>query len=420
MKIAIVGAGISGMTCAHLLAKQHEVTLLEKRDRLGGHTATEHISHGQREYAIDTGFIVFNDRTYPLFNQLMRQIGVKAQPSEMSFSVTNSALDLQYNGHNLNTLFGQRKNLLNPWFYRFIRQILHFNNLAKQSTELPATVTVEEFLKKHQFTDDFSTNYLLPMSAAIWSASMSDIKDFSMRFLARFFTHHGLLDLKDRPQWYVIPGGSSCYIQPLLAHENIHIQTEAQITHINRSTQGVALNLADGHQWHGDEIIFACHSDQALSLLGEQASDDEQEILGGLRYQPNEVYLHHDESFLPSIQRVRASWNYQLTDDPQQELRPASVSYYMNRLQGIQCDLPFIVTLNPNHSVAKDKIIRRYRYDHPQFDRHTPFFQSRRDKINGLNHTWFCGAYWYNGFHEDGVRSANDVAHALGGQTLCP
>lgn len=418
MKIAIIGSGISGMTCAHLLSRHHDIILLEQHSELGGHTATKTIYVQEQQFEIDTGFIVFNDRTYPLFNRLLNRIHVGRKETEMSFSVVNPTLDLQYNGHNLNTLFGQRRNLLRPWFYHFIFEIMRFNKHAKRAIDLPADISVEQFLKQHHFSKLFTDNYLLPIGAAIWSASLNDIQQFSMRFFARFFNHHGLLDIMNRPQWYVIPGGSKQYIAPLLSQCANKIRLNTQITTIERSEEGIKLTSRDHWQWQGDEVIFACHSDQALQILGHQATLQEQEILNGLRYQSNDVILHQDISQLPTIENVKASWNYQLSTKRTQREHPATVSYDMNRLQGLKSQIPFIITLNPFSPIAPQTILEKLNYEHPQFNNQTPKLQHRRHEINGKNHSWFCGAYWYNGFHEDGVRSAHDLSKALGGDIL--
>ncbi|MFM2484594.1 NAD(P)/FAD-dependent oxidoreductase [Celerinatantimonas yamalensis] len=418
MKIAIVGSGISGMTCAHLLSKHHDIVLLEKNSALGGHTATKDIEIETQRYQIDTGFIVFNDRTYPLFSKLLARLQVNRQPTEMSFSVINPEMDLQYNGHTLNTLFGQRRNLLRPWFYHFVAEILRFNRLAKQSIDLQADLKVGQFLDKNRFSLLFCQNYLLPMGAAIWSVSLKDIRQFSMRFFTRFFAHHGLLDVTNRPQWYVVPGGSRQYIKPLLASCQNNIRLNSEVSVIERSDSDVKIRCTDGWHWQGDQVIFACHSDQALAILGDTASHAEREILGAMHYQSNQVWLHQDKTILPTHPRLYASWNYRLAPQSERETLPATVSYYMNRLQGLTCPQPFIVTLNPTQHINSSNTFGQYEYAHPQFDQHTPHNQGRRAEINGHQCSWFCGAYWYNGFHEDGVRSANDVASALGGETL--
>ncbi|MPW27875.1 FAD-dependent oxidoreductase [Agarivorans sp. B2Z047] len=414
MKIAIIGAGISGMTCAHLLKEQHEVTLLEQNDYLGGHTATNQVTIEGKEHAVDTGFIVFNDRTYPLFNKLLAKLGIQAQETEMSFSVVNPELNLQYNGHDLNTLFAQRSNLLKPSFYKFINEILRFNKLAKAAVDIDTAVSLGLFLEQHRFSRMFQENYLLPMGAAIWSSSLNGIMQFPMQFFARFFVNHGLLDVANRPQWYVIPGGSKQYIKPLLAGLDEHIRLNSQVSSIHRDDSGVNITTSDGWQWQGDAVIFACHSDQALSALGAQASDDERSVLGKLKYQNNEVILHTDERLLPSIHRARASWNYLLPPSGDRGDRLASVTYDMNRLQGLSDAPQFCVTLNPLEPIAEDKVIKRFNYMHPVFSIDGHQAQQQRDNICGHNNSYFCGAYWHNGFHEDGVRSAVEVCRKFG------
>ncbi|WP_432452085.1 MULTISPECIES: NAD(P)/FAD-dependent oxidoreductase [unclassified Agarivorans] len=414
MKIAIIGAGISGMTCAYLLKQQHQVTLFEKNDYLGGHTATNELTVNGQSYAVDSGFIVFNDRTYPLFNKLLTKLGIQAQATEMSFSVVNPELNLQYNGHDLNTLFAQRRNLLRPWFYQFIREILRFNTLAKQAVDLDTSVSLGQFLTQHGFSKRFQENYLLPMGAAIWSSSLNGIHQFPMQFFARFFVNHGLLDVSNRPQWYVIPGGSKQYIAPLLAGLEQQIRLNSDVVAIHRDSKGVSIDCADGSQWQGDAVIFACHSDQAMSILDSAASEDERQILSKLKYQANQVILHTDDTVLPSIHRARASWNYLLPPSDQRGDRLACVSYDMNRLQGLKDAPQFCVTLNPLQPIAEDKVLKRFNYMHPVFSVDGFKAQQQRSKINGQHRSYFCGAYWHNGFHEDGVRSAVEVCQQFG------
>ncbi len=414
MKIAIIGSGISGMTCAHLLQQEHQVTLLEQNDYLGGHTATNQLEIKGKSYAVDSGFIVFNDRTYPLFNKLLAKLGIQAQPTEMSFSVVNPELGLQYNGHNLNTLFAQRSNLFKPQFYKFISEILRFNKLAKQAVDAEPSLSVGQFLSMHGFSRMFQENYLLPMGAAIWSSTLNGINQFPMQFFARFFVNHGLLDVANRPQWYVIPGGSKQYIKPLLAGLEGNILLNAPVQQVLRSEQGVTITYGDGQQWQGDAVVFACHSDQALAILGEHATPQERDILGKLKYQSNEVILHTDQRLLPSIERARASWNYLLPPSKERGERLASVTYDMNRLQGLVDAPQFCVTLNPLQAIDEDKVIKRFDYMHPIFSVEGHQAQQQRGQISGHNRSYFCGAYWHNGFHEDGVRSAVEVCRQFG------
>lgn len=414
-KIAIIGSGISGLTAGFLLHRLHEITLFEAAPALGGHTATVEVTQNGRNYAVDTGFIVFNDRTYPNFLKLLARIGVASQPAEMSFSV-KSPEGLEYNGHNLDTLFAQRSNLLSPRFYRFVAEILRFNRqarawLAGRSAvgQSPAEQTLGEFLQTGGFSDYFARHYILPMGAAIWSSTLADMRAFPLGFFLRFFQNHGLLDVANRPQWYVIPGGSRQYLGPLTAGWQQQIRLACPVQGIRRVADGVVIQSPEGEEIF-DEVILACHSDQALRLL-QDASTQEQAILGAMPYQANEVWLHTDVNCLPMRRKAWASWNYQLDSDEQ--ARPL-VSYNMNILQGLDSPSPFCVSLNPAGKVDESQVLRRFVYDHPVFNLAAIEAQKARAEICGQRHTHFCGAYWYNGFHEDGVRSALDVAQRFG------
>lgn len=416
MNIAIVGSGISGLTAAHLLKDQHQVTLFEQNDTLGGHTATRDVVVEGRRYAIDTGFIVFNDRTYPRFEKLLSRIGMPRQKTEMSFSVKNLASGLEYNGHTLNTLFAQRRNLLNPRFYGFLAEIVRFNRRCKTLLKdvVPEHLTVGQFLQAEGFSKHFAQNYLLPMGAAIWSASLDEFFEFPLDFFLRFFGNHGLLNLVDRPQWYVIPGGSRSYIAPLLAGiPPERIRLNAGIARVHRDAGQVTLETVDGRSERFDQVILACHSDQALALLAEPTAQ-ERSILGAIPYQMNEVILHTDSSLMPRRLLAWASWNYLLTGAAGESARPATVTYCMNILQGIQSDIPFLVTLNPVQPIDPSRVLGRFHYAHPGYTLAGMAARQRRDDICGVNRTHFCGAYWYNGFHEDGVHSALDVCHRFG------
>ncbi|PJG58287.1 NAD(P)/FAD-dependent oxidoreductase [Aeromonas cavernicola] len=415
-KIAIVGSGISGLTAGFLLHKQHDITLFEAAPTLGGHTATVDVNMAGREYAIDTGFIVFNDRTYPNFLALLARAGVARQPAEMSFSVKSPA-GLEYNGHNLDTLFAQRRNLLSLRFYRFVAEILRFNRASRswlagnyRQVDNPA-LTLGDFLLAGNFSDYFARHYILPMGAAIWSSTLADMRAFPLGFFLRFFANHGLLEVANRPQWYVIPGGSREYIGPLTSSWHQQIRLSCPVQGVRRVADGVLVQSQYGDEAF-DEVIFACHSDQALALLRD-GSDRERTILGNMAYQANDVWLHTDLTCLPTRQKAWASWNYQLSDDD--GARPL-VSYNMNILQGLNSPEPFCVSLNPQGRVDESKVLRRFVYHHPVFNQASIEAQLQRSEICGVNHTHFCGAYWYNGFHEDGVRSALDVAKRFGAE----
>ncbi|WP_111979834.1 NAD(P)/FAD-dependent oxidoreductase [Algibacillus agarilyticus] len=417
LDIAIIGSGISGLTSAYLLNKKHNVTVFEKNDYIGGHTATIDIEHKQKAYAIDTGFIVFNNKTYPNFLRLLDAIGIKKQETEMSFSVKNKMSGLEYNGHNLDTLFAQRSNLFKPSFWQLIREILRFNKLCKQryiSENYSETLTLGQFLAENKFDDGFAQNYILPMGAAIWSSSLNEMAQFQFKFFVQFFHNHGLLNVSDRPQWYVVPGGSREYIAPLTASFKDNIQLNTHIISITRDEtldeKGVTILFDDGTVKYFDKVVMACHANETLELLADK-SLTEYDILQDIPYTPNEVVLHTDEALLPKHKKAWASWNYQLDDDQD---RAACVTYNMNILQGIKSESTFCVTLNQTDAIDPSKIIKKFEYWHPVFNCQSLAAQQRKPEINGQQHTYFAGAYWHNGFHEDGVKSAVTVAQLLG------
>ncbi|MDB2373110.1 FAD-dependent oxidoreductase [Psychrosphaera haliotis] len=412
-KVAIIGSGISGLTSAYLLNKHHNVQVFEINDYIGGHTATIDFELDEKPYSIDTGFIVFNDKTYPNFLKLLSQIGIQKQPTEMSFSVTNPVTGLEYNGNNLNTLFAQRRNIANPRFWSLISQILKFNKLCKalyDSNSIPVKLSLGEFLDDNGFNDYFCQNYILPMAAAIWSSSLNQVKQFELSFFIRFFYNHGLLNIQDRPQWYVIPGGSKSYIKPLIKDFKDKIHLNANIQAVTRNSDGVELTFENNRTEQFDDVIFACHSDQALKLLSDP-TENEKAILSAMPYVNNEVVLHTDKAMLPKRELAWASWNYLLSGD---EDALASVTYNMNILQGLDVEPTFCVTLNKTDAINPEKIIRKFNYTHPVFSTESQKAQLQRDTICGKHNTHFAGAYWYNGFHEDGVRSGVDVAKRFG------
>lgn len=413
MNIAIIGSGIAGLTCAWRLAGHHQVTLFEAGATPGGHTATVDVATPQGTWAIDTGFIVYNDRTYPRFMGLLSELGIGGQKTQMSFSVHNPTSGLEYNGHSLTSLFAQRRNLLKPAFWGLLSEIVRFNRLAKLAlTEaLDPGATLESFLARHRFSPFFARHYILPMGAAIWSSSLQEIRRFPLPLFLRFFEHHGLLDIRDRPQWYVVPGGSREYVRALLARlgDRLDLRLNAPVQQVDRHATGVTLRLASGKA-HFDQVIFACHSTQALAMLAAP-TDSEREVLGDIGWQRNEVVLHSDPRWLPERQRAWASWNYRLSDGDRAR---ACITYNMNILQGLPADAPlFCVTLNPDAPVDDRYVWQRFVYEHPLFNPQSWSAQLRREEINGQQRSWYCGAYWYNGFHEDGVRSALDVVQGI-------
>jgi predicted NAD/FAD-binding protein len=411
-KIAIIGSGVSGLTAAYLISKKHEVHVFEKNDIIGGHTATVDVEYKNEHFALDTGFIVFNNKTYPNFLTLLDELGVGKQETEMSFSVRNCDTGLEYNGHNLDTLFAQRSNLFKPKFWFLIKEILRFNKLCKKSLEgehFPENYSLGDFLREHSFKRHFTDHYILPMGAAIWSCSLEQMEAFQYKFFVEFFNHHGLLNIADRPQWYVIPKGSRNYLGPLTKPFEHNIHVGADIQSITRENGSVQLLFKD-KTLEFDEVVLACHSDQALALLGDSTSD-ENNVLTAMPYSENSVVLHTDKNLLPSKPKAWASWNYQLS--PQRDV-PASVTYNMNILQGLDTSHTFCVTLNQKEAIAPEKILREFTYHHPAFSVDFVNAQRKRHLICGVNKTHFAGAYWYNGFHEDGVRSAVEVAERFG------
>ena len=412
MKIAIIGSGIAGLTCAHLLNRRHDVTVFEAGDWVGGHTHTVQVSVEGRQYAVDTGFIVFNDWTYPNFIRLLGQLGVSFKPTEMSFSVSDPDSGLEYNGNNLNSLFAQRRNLLSPGFWGMLRDILRFNKQAQRDLielRIDADMTLDDYLKAGGYGERFILHYIVPMGAAIWSMPMAEMLNFPLQFFVRFFKNHGLLSVSDRPQWQVVEGGSSAYIAPLTAAFKDRIRLNCPVKRVDRDEHGVVIHSPAGIE-HFDKVVFACHSDQALQMLASP-SEAERAILGALPYADNEVVLHTDTQLLPTRKLAWASWNYRLSGAGHTH---AAVTYDMNILQGIESDTTFCVSLNQSAGINPDKVLARFTYAHPQFSLAAVAAQNRWAELDGVRHTHYCGAYWANGFHEDGVVSALRVAAAFG------
>jgi len=412
MKIAIIGAGISGLTAAHYLRDEHELTVFETADRIGGHTATVDVDWQGRQFAIDTGFIVYNDWTYPNFIELLQELEVETKPTEMSFSVRCDDSGLEYGGNNLNTLFAQRSNALSPAFHGMLRDILRFNREAVDDLEngrISTTTTLGEYLEQNGYRQTFIDKYLLPMGCAIWSASSDSMLDFPLLFFVRFFKNHGLLSVNDRPQWHVIKGGSRSYLKPLTRGLETSIRLNSRIATVWRRVDGIELLMEDGQLEKYDQVIFACHSDQALSLLGDPTAA-ERDALAAIPYQSNEVVLHTDESLLPRKRLAWSSWNYWLRKNRQER---AVLNYNMNILQGLEADTTFCVTLNASEAIDERKIIERFNYSHPVFSLQGIEAADRIKALNGLNRSWFAGAWLGNGFHEDGVVSGKAAAEGI-------
>lgn len=413
MKIAVIGSGISGLSCAHYLSSEHEVSVFEANRRIGGHTATVDVQLGNRKYAVDTGFIVFNDWTYPNFIALLDELGVASKPTTMGFSVRDPDSGLEYSGASIDTLFAQRRNFFSPSFLGMVRDILRFNKEAVadlESGRLDPAETLGSYLQRNRYGRAFTEQYLVAMGAAIWSADCGTIEDFPASFFLRFFKNHGLLSVTNRPTWRVIEGGSRQYLEPLCERFAQRIYTDSPVARVVRQPgRAVQLVMASGETHAFDQVVFACHSDQALALL-EQPSREESEVLGAIPYQSNDVVLHTDTQMLPRNKKTWSSWNYTLGRSSER----AVVTYNMNILQGIDAPETFCVTLNDTAAINPHKILGQFSYDHPVFSIAGMAAQERWHEINGVNDTWFCGAYWHNGFHEDGVVSALRVANAMG------
>ncbi len=415
MKLAIVGAGVSGLTSAWLLSRSHDITVFEAADWIGGHTHTVDVERDGRSWPIDTGFIVFNDRTYPGFCRLLQQLEVETLESSMSFSVRCEATGLEYNGTSLDTLFAQRRNLVNIRFLRMIRDILRFNRDAKEWLASGRTdSTVDEFLERGRYSTGFIDQYLVPMAAAVWSSPPGAIGAYPARFLLGFFANHGFLEVDRRPTWSVIRGGSKSYVAKLLEPLAGRVRASTPVQTVRRHERYVELELPNGRTERFDGVVLSTHSDQALELLADP-SEAETEVLAALPYQANEVVLHTDSSVMPKSRRAWASWNYHLRPDDRSPEHPVAVTYWMNHLQRLEAPTDFFVTLNRTEEISPQSVLRRFIYHHPVFTAEGIAAQARRDEISGLERrTWYCGAYWRNGFHEDGVDSALAVCSQLG------
>ena len=410
MKIAIVGAGVSGLVCAHLLHDHHEITLFEANAYAGGHTNTIRVDTPDETHHVDTGFIVLNDRTYPAFERLLEDLGVATQPSEMSFSVSDGG-DFEYNGASPNGLFACRSNIARPSFHRMIRDLMRFNREAPTIIGLNGSgPSLAEFLDSGGYSDEFVRRLIVPQASAVWSADPSRMWDFPAGMLAEFFANHGMLGLSGRPNWRTVRGGSARYVEALMRPLADRLRLSTPVRSIERRDDRVEVTPAGGESESFDEVIIAAHSDQALAMLAD-VSQTEAEVLGAIPYQENEAVLHTDRSLLPRRKRAWASWNFHLLDEP---VGRTTVTYHMNRLQSLRASDEFCVTLNHAEAIDPDSVIRRIRYHHPVYTPAGLAAQRRWDEVSGARRTHFCGAYWGYGFHEDGVTSALRVCASFG------
>ena len=414
MKIAIIGSGISGLTSAYLLNRNHDITVFEANDYIGGHTHTHNIKINNRDYAVDTGFIVYNERTYPNFIKFLDTLGVERQLSTMGFSVKSDFEDYEYAGESLNSLFAKRSNIFRLGFLRMLYEMYHFGKKADSTgLGLDTSITLGDYLREENYSDEFINYFIMPMGAAIWSTPAKKVLGMPAYFFIKFFYNHGMLEIMNRPKWWVIKNGSSAYINKVIKGFENKINLSTPIKSVSRVNNKIeVLTTKNENNLIFDAVVFATHSDQALAML-KDPTDKEKDILGSIPYQKNEILLHTDSSVLPKRKLAWASWNYQLDSNPE---NPVVLTYNMNILQSLNCDETFCVTLNDHQSVDKAKVLKKITYHHPLFTVKGIGAQKRKSEINGVNNTYYCGAYWHNGFHEDGVVSAMEVCKYFGEQ----
>lgn len=411
MKIAIVGAGISGLAAAHLLHREHEITVFEAADWIGGHTHTIEVPTETVTHSVDTGFVVMNDRNYPNFTRLLDKLGVRTQPSNMSFSVSNGR-DFEYSSTSLGGLFAQPGHLVSPPFLRMLAEVRRFQREALELLEAGGDgPSLGDYLEEKRYSRQFIDKLIVPQAAAVWSADPRNMWSFPARFLVQFFHNHGMLAMRDRPHWSVVSGGSHTYVRALIDPYRHRIRAASPVTALTRTEDHVELTTRGGTPEVFDRVIVAVHSDQALRMLTEP-TDREREILGAIPYQANDVVLHHDPSLLPRRRRAWASWNYHLGAEP----GATRVTYHMNRLQSLSADRELCVTLNLTERIDPDSILGRWTYEHPVYTAAGVAAQRRRAEVDGVDRIHYCGAYWGWGFHEDGVVSAMRTCEALGGR----
>jgi hypothetical protein len=410
VRVAVVGSGIAGLSAAWLLSREHEVVLFESEARLGGHTHTHDVEQAGKRYRVDTGFIVHNTHNYPLLTRMFDELGVASQDTTMSFGAQVEATGLEYNATNLDALFCQRRNLLSPSFIRMVREILRFYREAGALLRDPGPgPSLGDYLEQHRYSALFRDAHLIPMASALWSSPSATILDFPAKYLVRFMDHHRMLQVEGRPQWRVVTGGSSTYIEALKSRWSVDVRVACPVQRITRDEAGVAVKHVGGED-RFDAIVVATHSDQALALLGD-ADALEREVLGAMPYQRNEVVLHTDRRILPTRRKAWAAWNAFVPAEPGAE---CSVSYCMNLLQGLESPEPFVVTLNRSAAIDPAKVIAKMTYHHPLYTHASVAAQERRTGLNGRRNTWFAGAYWGFGFHEDGMHAGVEAAAGLG------
>lgn len=411
MRIAVVGAGVSGLVAARLLQRRHDVTVFEANDYAGGHTHTVHLDLDDGELDVDTGFIVYNERNYPLFTALLRELGVATQPSPMSFSVSREPVGMEYRATSVNTLFAQRSNLLRPSFHRMLVDIARFNRAARAVLDrCDEQLSLGQLLDDGGFSRGLRDHFVVPLGSSIWSADPTHFDEMPASTYARFMANHGLLGFGEQPSWRTVTGGAHHYVGKLLGELEGQVLRSAVVERIDRHDGSVELDVRGRPAEVFDAVVVATHSDEALGLLAD-ASPDERSVLGAIRFQPNAVTLHTDSRMMPRSRRAWASWNYHLVDGAPGR---ATLTYHMNELQSLPTRHDVLVTLNREHEIDPTCVVASFSYRHPVLDAAAVAAQRRRGEIQGRRNTYFCGAYWGYGFHEDGVRSAHDVAALLG------
>jgi predicted NAD/FAD-binding protein len=408
MKIAVLGAGISGLGSAYLLSQKHEVDLYEKEGRLGGHARTTMVEEEGKHFGVDTGFLVFNHETYPLLTKLFSKLDVKIENSDMSFGFWDEASNTAYNGQSLGGLFFQKRNLFSLSHYRMIWDIMRFNKTANRDIDENSSalnVTLGEYLKS--YSNVFKERYIMPMGAAIWSTPSDKMHDFPARTFVQFFKNHGLLGVTTQHQWLTVSGGSKNYVEKIKAHISGKIILNSGVVALRRHADGVTLIHNDGSESTYDKVVLAMHAPQALEMI-QDATPQEEEILSAFPYKQNDALLHNDSKALYPDKKIYAAWNYKTGGKE----NAVTLSYWINRLQNLDSKKEYFVSLNETSQL--NDIIEKISYEHPQFDRRAIMMQSRREEINGQNHTYYAGAYWRYGFHEDGLWSANTIAQRFG------
>ncbi len=409
-RIAIIGAGIAGLAAAYALDRHHKLTIYEAGEHIGGHVHTHMIDDAEGAIAVDSGFIVCNDRNYPNFFRMLDDLGVARQPTTMSFAVSDQRTGLEYNGSGLNRLFAQRRNLISPRFYGMLADVLRFHRTAETAAEQASEgLTLGDYLSSERFGEPFIEQYIIPMGAAVWSSVPDQILAFPLRFFVRFFANHGMMQLGNRPNWFTIAGGSQTYVEALVRRLRATLHVSCPVLGVSRDDSSVTVTSAAGVAQF-DHVIFACHTDQALHLL-QDPSPEERDILGAIPYQSNEMVLHTDEHMLPARQRAWGAWNYTIPEASQESI---AVTYNMNMLQRLPSSATYCVSLNANGAINEALVKARATYAHPVFSTAAVRAQQRWSEISGCRRTHYCGAYWRYGFHEDGMWSGLRVARSLG------